>query len=186
MGLTRTSAASADPITIDELRKHLAIEHSDDDAYLGSVISAATRQWERETQLQLMPATYEYTMDLIADATIYLPIGPVRSITSITYYDASDVLQTLDASKYTLVADQSPAYLWSASWPATYSRPNAVKITIAAGYADRSSIPIEIKHDLKIDCATAYTYRLGYGTENIRRNPIQGRAAMVYNRRGVG
>jgi uncharacterized phiE125 gp8 family phage protein len=54
--------------------------------------------------------TWELVLDAFTDA-ILIPRGPVQSITSITYYDADEVLQTLATDQYVLDNVADPAWI---------------------------------------------------------------------------
>ena len=87
-------------VTVDELKTHLRVSHSDDDTYIQSVIKAATQFVEQYTR-QVLPETtfiayYDYVSDL--EITRY----PISSITSIQYYDSSNSLQTVSYTHLTL------------------------------------------------------------------------------------
>ncbi len=77
--------------------------------------------------------------------SIDLPAGPVQSISSVKYFDQSNVEQTLDAANYFLDNDEI-VWVETFSPPAHYTRPSAVRITYVAGYAaDDETFPAVIK-----------------------------------------
>jgi hypothetical protein len=89
---------------------------------------------------------------------IHLPCPPVQSVTSIVYLDASGATQTVDPTTYALV-DRVVFPLGGASWPATaVFRPDAVKITYVAGFAD-GALPPAIRSGLLLKLGTLYANR---------------------------
>jgi hypothetical protein len=77
---------------------------------------------------------------------IQLPLPPAKTVTTIAYYDADNSLQTLDPANYNLVnCGTEPAFVIpTTDWPSAYRRPDAVKITFAAGYGS-DKIPTPVK-----------------------------------------
>lgn len=81
-----------------------------------------------------------------------LPKGPVQSITSIKYYDADGVLQTLAGNQYELqkgkiVATVSKAY--GVVWPTLDTRKRAVQIEYVTGFGDSDTIPFPMRQKLQ-------------------------------------
>jgi uncharacterized phiE125 gp8 family phage protein len=129
---------TSEPITLAEARSQCNVSHVLDDARLAGLILDA-REWAQGyTRRAFMAQTFDYYLHGFP-SEIRLPIGPVQSVTSITYYDAANALQTLAAAYYTadlvsVVPTIYPSYGYE--WPDTYTRPNAVIVRLVAGYSD--------------------------------------------------
>jgi uncharacterized phiE125 gp8 family phage protein len=86
---------------------------------------------------ELWPSEFEYRMTLPKRFAIEIPMGPVQSITSISYLGSDGTQQTLDQANYFIVADDDgPAKLYpkyGTSWPATQAEPGAIEISFVAG-----------------------------------------------------
>ena len=70
-------------------------------------------------------------------ARIELPLPPIRSVTSVKYFDNNGVQQTLDVGDWRLVnrgSDRS-RIVPAASWPSTPCREDAVSIAFVAGFS---------------------------------------------------
>jgi hypothetical protein len=95
---------------------------------------------------------------------ILLPRGPLQTLTSIVYYDASNVEQTLGTDQYTYTTETYlPARLEPVQyWPIAYPRPDAVTITYVSGY---TTVPPSILHAIKLLCGTWWSLRedINYG-----------------------
>jgi uncharacterized phiE125 gp8 family phage protein len=92
-------------------------------------------------------------------AYILLDWCPVQSVSSITYYDANNSLQTMSASLYEVDVYSEPAIIRAsanATWPTTYDRLNAVAVEFVAGYGVASSVPQDAKHAIKLLAAHWY------------------------------
>lgn len=164
-----TAAPAAEPITLAELKAHLKIEVDDEDDVLDGLITSA-REWiERwtgrafvartvETRLDRFPLPFDpVSLDYIAPGqaatkAISLPIGPVRSVTSIEYIDSAGSLITWAASSYQVdtvspIARIAPAF--GAYYPATrHGDFGAVRITYEVGYAPGSGSPVDYAENI--------------------------------------
>lgn len=134
--LTLVSGPTAEPITLAEARAQCRIDHVIDDAVLARLILDA-REWAQGyTRRNFIAQTWDYSMDSFP-IVIRLPIGPATSITSISYYDTNNALQTFtnyDANLKTAVPLICAADGYE--WPDTYSRYNAVTVRFVTGYAE--------------------------------------------------
>ncbi len=162
-----SSAPAIEPCTEADLVSHCQLgELPDDQLARARVMLAAARQWvENRLHRQLITATWYGYLDEFPE-TIYIQDKlPIATITSVTYYDSSDTLATLSASLYQtdLVSENKPARISpisGQSWPSTYDRYNAVKVTFTAGYgATRESVPLGIRHAILMVAADWYANR---------------------------
>lgn len=100
-------------------------------SYNGLYIPISSNAYDYPWQQSWQPYSGDYGLRL--------PMEPVQSITSVQYYDTSNVLQTVDASKYDLYTDELGPFVRMNPkvfvWPGVYVRPDAVKITFVAGEA---------------------------------------------------
>ena len=88
--------------------------------------------------------------------TVSEPVYPVTSIDSIQYLDSEEVLQTLDASKYTVdLTTQRQAPAANQVWPVTANQIAAVTITFHAGFAD-GSVPAWVRQLILNHCLLSY------------------------------
>jgi len=176
VALKLITPATAQPVTLDDAKKQTRIDTSDDDARLRAYISSATAMAEQATGRALMPQEWELTLDAFPQAFILTRV-PLIGVVSIKYLDQSGVLQTLDASQYTIdAADDygharvTPAYL--SVWPLTRNTSNAVALHYSAGYGDASKVPESIKlwilamvgtmYDNRASTDSKPSYDLGY------------------------
>lgn len=152
MGTRLITAPSTTPVTLAECKAQANVSDTSMDSVIPAFIEAAVQEAELETGRALMTQTWERTFDAFPDA-IVLWRPPVQSVTSVKYYDPTNVLQTLNSGVYTLDNDSEPAWLlpsWGNSWPATLPVANAVRVRYVCGYADAASVPASIKQWIKM------------------------------------
>lgn len=129
-------------ITLDEIKAHLRIEHTDEDTYLSHLSSAAIAKIENDTDYQLTPKSLVHRVSQFTDS-IRLPKFPVVDVTAITYQD--DTNQTQTVSSWQLVHYPTYAELhayFDEVWPRSNGRPNSVEIEYEVG---GDVAPVEIK-----------------------------------------
>lgn len=144
-----------DPVKLDFVRdKHLRLDQLEEDEYLEQLIRTSLDMARNATQRPILPGTYRMDGDGFA-SVIRMPLPPLVEVAAIEYYDASDTLHTLAPSAYRVTAPFGPAaprgtitLADGQSWPATATRPDAVRITFRAGYVNTTVSPevIEVPH----------------------------------------
>lgn len=150
------TAAAEEPVSLDEAKTQMRVDHSDEDELFTEWIGAATELVEEDSSRQLVTATWLLHRDRFPKGNQPIRINkpPVQSITAITYYDASGSLQTLDASKYRLDDTSAPGRVMlvnGQSWPVVESsRPKALTVQFVAGYGAPSAVPKRAKQAIKL------------------------------------
>jgi uncharacterized phiE125 gp8 family phage protein len=152
--LTRTTAPAVEPVTLAEAKAHCRVDTSDDDTYIGTLITAA-RQWVEEyLDRSLIHTQWTVRMDSFP-YEIELPRPPIATAgtttaVSLTYTLGDDSTATLSTSSYRVDRDSTPGVvrqLRSGTWPANLDDYNAVQVTYWAGYgATGASVPAAIRH----------------------------------------
>lgn len=159
MGLFLVTAPTAEPVTLAQVKLHLRVDDSVEDALLTGLIRAAREHVETVTQRALMTQTWDLKLDAFPcdGAAIEIPKPPTQSVTSITYVDTAGVTQTWSSALYTtdLPSDPQgqpgrivPAY--QQVYPQTRDVPNAVTVRFVAGYTAIGLVPDSIKAAMKI------------------------------------
>lgn len=159
----RTAAPLTDPVTLAEAKAQCRVDHTDDDTMLALLISAATAHLDGYTgTLGRALVTQTWRQDFPCfSAIMRIPLRPVASITSVTYYDADNAEQTLVNTVYGLFADGLGAYvspLPDQTYPSTYGRRDAVSVTYVAGVAD-TAVPTPIKQAILLMVGHWYANR---------------------------
>lgn len=165
--LVQTAAPNAsDPlVTLAEAKTHLNVQHDDDDAFIQSLISSATKNIDGgDGWLGRALVTQEWEMRLDGFLSeIRIPLPPLISIDSVKYIDTDGAEQTLAGSAYeTVTGGAWCSYLrpvYGTVWPAVRCERGAVRIAFTAGYGDAADVPEPIKHAVKLMAAHWYRQR---------------------------
>lgn len=122
-------------ISTAEAKAHLRVDGSDDDALIDSYIASATAHIDGPAgwlDCAIGVQTLEARLDRL-DGDIVLPFPPVVDIVSVSYLTAGGATAVLAPTGYELFGNQLST-AWNASWPATASRREAVRVQYRAGY----------------------------------------------------
>ena len=177
--LTAITPATADPVTVDELKEWGRIDSDCDDSLLAGLISSATASVELYLKRALVTQTLKMTLDLpcrrdnwtpgyfeMPVSALFEPLpeqielmrAPIQSITSVTTYDLSNNGSVYSSSNYSLIGDRLVLNS-TASWPSSLRLAGAVEIVYAAGYGEANDIPQPIRTAILMTAAAMYDSR---------------------------
>ncbi len=146
---------TTEPITLVEAKAQARITDTNSDTLLGTYIAAARHRAEQVLGYGLYTQTWRCDLSSFAEV-IPLPMAlQLQSITSVKYYDADGVLQTLSSTYYEMDTVRRPACLVRAanvSWPTLQAdkRTGRVQITYVVGWTTTAAIPDIIKQGIKL------------------------------------
>jgi uncharacterized phiE125 gp8 family phage protein len=145
MALQLITPPAAEPVTLAEAKMHLRDIAGAEDALIAGWITAARQHLDGKDGIlgrALMPQTWELVMDAFPCGRISVPLPPLQSVTSISYYDTAGVLQVLSSAAYIVEPAFEPGIVEPVdSWPATKARVGAARIRFVAGYANAAAVP---------------------------------------------
>ena len=154
--VTRATGPAVEPLTVAEAKLHLRVDISDDDAYIGTLITAA-REWVEAyldrtlitTQLILRAAEFP-TEELELPRPPMVASGTATAVV-VTYTLADTTTATLSTALYRVDRTSTPgnvAPIINGTWPSdVIEDANAVAVTYWAGYGPTSaSVPATIRH----------------------------------------
>lgn len=144
----RTSPPAEALLSVADAKAHLRVDGSDHDAYVQALVAAAEARLDGFAGVlgrALVTQTWRRSFDCFPDGRLQrLPLGPLQSVSSLTYYDTAGSSQTFSASSYHGVTDAiGPAIVLDddATWPAIDDRPDAITVTWVCGYGAASAVP---------------------------------------------
>lgn len=188
------SAPKSEPISLDEAKLHLRVDHSDEDELINILIQAAIELAELHTNRSFITQTRQMKLDAFPSyygrpthyngciGVIYLQNSPLISLSGvdadsnalgITYYDQNEAVQTLSTSDYWVDSSSGiPRLVVKNSWPSTFTMPNAVTITYTAGYGGSTAVPAQIKQALFLMIGHLYEHRESVSVEQMYEIPM--------------
>lgn len=153
---------SEEPITVEEAKLHLRIDHNDEDTLINELIIAARIHCEDIARRAFVTRTY--TVDLDAwpwDNVITFPYPPMIAVVAITYIDEEGNDSVFAPSNYLVDAPKERIVLRrNAMWPSvTLQEVAGVSVEWTAGYGDAESVPVTYKAAIKLVLADLYENR---------------------------
>ena len=162
MGLIRTAAPEALPVSLDELKLHARVDTDDFDDDLTLKLEATVRHVEEITRRALI--TQEWKLSLprfpFGGREIVLPKGSLQAVGEITYLDLDGERQTLDEEAYAVGASTEPALVvpaYMTTWPAARIFRDSVQITFTCGFGDAADdVPADLRHAIVLFAGWAF------------------------------
>lgn len=152
---------AAEPITLQEAKRHLRVVFDDEDTQIEAMIVAARQMAEERLNRALMPQTIAFTADSFGKE-VALPRPPLRTLGGVSYIDVDGAVQTMDPANYVVDTFRDPPRVvvpYGTTWPTTRNQSGAVTVTYEAGYADAESVPAPIKHWMLLAIGAMYEHR---------------------------
>jgi uncharacterized phiE125 gp8 family phage protein len=152
IGQIPQSAPAVEPVTVADVvgssTSFTRDSSSDEAGNLALWLPAARRIVERDTERQLITATWRFTADGFPSWQWKLATkSPWQSISAITYLDSDGDSTVLASSDYRFVAATGilePAY--NESWPDTYDVAGAVTVDVVCGFGlTAATVPEEYR-----------------------------------------
>lgn len=136
------------PLTLQAAKDHLRVDGATEDALITGYLKAAVQHVQNITNRQLMPATFQLTLDTLP-SSLPLPRPPFAKIVSITAIDDAgqeavfeESFYTLDATDYTTLRG-----VVGSDWYNTYSK---TVIEYESGYESAAHVPEDILLAIKM------------------------------------
>lgn len=161
METTLKTAALIEPVTLDEVKRHIRIDidNTDDDDYLETLITVSRQRVEAITWRKLISQTwYAYLDDWPSGNYIEMPFGKLQSTPTppvITYTDDAGSATIWSSSEYIVGTDYQKGRITlddGYTWPNENLYPSSpIKIEFVCGYGLlATTVPAQIKHAMKI------------------------------------
>lgn len=160
-GLVLVTPPAEEPVSLAEAKLHLRVDHTEEDALIGVLITTAREYVEMYTRRQLVTATWRLTLDCWPRC-IRPPRPPLASVTTLQYLDVDGVLQPVDPTTYVVDSSVEPGRIllgYGGSWPATAHMPGAAQVLYVAGYGPASAVPATFKQAMLLYIGDLYEHR---------------------------
>jgi len=181
MAIRLITPPAAEPISLEEAKAHLRVDHDTDDALISMLIGAARQDCEEWTARAFVTQTWELVVDAFPTNEILIPRPPLQSITSIKYDDGDGFEQTLSSTEYVVDDVSQPGWVVpvTTGWPSSiFEGINAVRIRYVAGYATSGNSPDNLADNVPGPIKAAIMLRLGQLYEH-REDVIAGTTAVA-------
>ena len=156
--LTRQTVPAVEPVTLSEAKAHLRVDTSDDDTYIGTLITAAREWCEQYLDRTLVHTQWVMRFDKFPDSGIEpveLPRPPMvtsgtATAVTVTFTQEAGPTSTYSTAEYRVDRNATPGTIlpiYGTTWTPHRQDDNAISVTWWAGYgASGSSVPAAIRH----------------------------------------
>ncbi|SHK48883.1 head-tail connector protein [Paramaledivibacter caminithermalis] len=133
-----------DIVTLDEVKGHLRVEHTDEDAYITYLIKVATEYCENFTGRYIKQKTVEVILDTFPSKVLKLPITPILEINKVYYTNLNGEEVYIEPLNYVKIPEtEPPLIVHKDRWPKDVTDiPGKVRVEVKAGY-------LEVSHSIK-------------------------------------
>lgn len=181
MTLVRITPPAAAPVSLIEVKEHLAITHDLDDAMLGRILESAIASLDGHggrLGRAMISQAWRFEFAHFPYGAVELPMPPIISIDRVGYVDSAATDQAFDAGSYYALGIGSTAGakvvpLAGASWPSVPSDAIGAFVEFTAGYgAAPEDVPADIRHAIMALVGTAYFARESVFTIQATPTPV--------------
>ncbi|NTE57208.1 hypothetical protein G6M78_19270 [Agrobacterium tumefaciens] len=158
----------AEPLTLAEVKAHLRLDGSDEDALLAALIRTAREHLERVTGLCLLRQTWRLYLDQWPQTGV-IPIAKtlVQTIETILVFGIDGRETNITAADKLLDGAARPARLWLRDPPAPGRMMNGIEIDFIAGYGEAGTdVPDTLKRAMLMHVAQMFAFRGAVALEN--------------------
>jgi uncharacterized phiE125 gp8 family phage protein len=153
-----------EPVTLVEAKAHLRVGHADEDALIGTLISAARRHVEARTGLFLIEQGWTcFRDDWPDDGVIELPLAPLLAVGELATFDEADVKTVIDPDHYLVDGTSRPPRLvlrGSRVWTRPERIANGIAVAVTAGFGPtETDVPEPLRQAILILVAHWFDHR---------------------------
>lgn len=159
---------ASDPLLLDEVKDHLRMDGTDDDAGLGALIATATACLEAHLGMAFVARDVHIFLDHAPKDTapVRLPIRPVATIDGAAVKVADGTWQTVAPEAISFRGGVSPVVTIPNTIAPTGRQCENLRLAVRAGFGENwNAVPLVIRQALLQLIAYLYTHRGDTGEE---------------------
>lgn len=152
MGLEIITGPASEPVSLDEAKAHLRVDHDDEDALIARLVKNARETAERHTGRAFIAQSWKLWRDCWpqnGSGAIEIPKPPLIAVTGVVVTSRSGAETTLSSDAYIVDRASVPGRLVpkeTTVFPVDLAEANAIALSFEAGYgASASDVPAAIR-----------------------------------------
>lgn len=164
------AAPAVEPLSLDEAKAFLRVEHNDDDALISALIAASRIHVETETRRALITQSWRIVFDDWPECG-RLPVrpAPLRALTAARVYDVQGSAHVIDLQAFVLELGASElAFMpWVLMQPTRIAA--GVELDVMVGYSDTAlNVPEPLRQAMRLLIAHWYENRGLVGNDSTK------------------
>lgn len=149
-----------EPVSLDEMKHYLKLDHDQDDVMLSAFLIAARVHLENATNRHFITQSWRLQLSAPCAQSISLSVQPVKRLLSAAWLSKSGDLLALDLADFRLNLNQSPPSLELLA-PSCWQAEASLQIDLETGFGpEKEDVPAPIRQAIKILAAEWYEKRL--------------------------
>jgi uncharacterized phiE125 gp8 family phage protein len=161
MGSILLTGPTAEPLSLDEAKIFLRVEHNADDVLIAALIAAARLHVEAQTQAALITQTWRLTLsDWPCQGQVRVRPAPLQALVAARVFDMQGDAQSLDTQAF--VPDAGAATLSFIPWalPSPNRIAAGIELDVTVGFGDSASdVPEPLRQAIRLLVAHWYENR---------------------------
>jgi uncharacterized phiE125 gp8 family phage protein len=157
------SGPAVEPLTLDEAKAYLRVEHDDDDPVITALIAGARIHVETQTRRALITQTWRLIRNnWPADGRLHVLPAPLQAIVAARVYEADGTTVAIDTQAFVFDKAAAPALVAFAPWslPIPDRVVGGIEIDVRVGYGDTAAaVPQPLRQAIRILLAHWYENR---------------------------
>lgn len=165
MVFTLKTAPTSKAVKLDLVKDHLKVTGTSENSYINLLIDSAQNFAEKYQERKFITQTWTAKFERFQNEFL-LPFPPLQSVSSVSYYNDSDVLTTVATSVYEVDTGSEHelgkvVLADGQSWPTDVDeREKPVEIEFIVGYGNtHTSVPAETKNWMLLQIGSMYENR---------------------------
>ncbi len=165
MAVMQISAPVGKPVSEAELKSHLRVTSTSQDAEITAALEAAIAEIDGTGLLGRAMITQQFAQlsgPVPTSRDIELDITPAQSLDAVDLIKSDGTSLAADLADYELISDGERAWIRAANgWPSDLAaRPDAIKLTFTAGFGDApEDVPATLRAAVKLLAAHRFEIR---------------------------
>ncbi len=155
------TAPAAEPLSLDEAKAFLRVEHDAEDETIAALVAGARIHIEAQTRRALITQAWRLTLDRWPDdGRLTVRPAPLRELTAARVYDFNNVAHAIDLQAF--VSDMAASALSFVPWamPAPGRLAAGIELDVTLGYGDvASDVPEPLRQAIRLLTAHWYDNR---------------------------
>ncbi len=179
MSLSPITSPAVEPVSLDEVKRHLRVSGTDEDGVIAALIAAATRAVETATDRALIVRRMRLRLDAPpADGIVTFPLSPLQSVEAVRIRDRTGGSVSVPLADLRVDAASDPPRLTTAgTWPSPDTPFGGIEIDFTAGYGPTpAAVPEPLRLAVRMLAARWFERR---GDDEPGRGPISGDVAAL-------